>query len=179
VTSRIVADAGPLIALARIDRLDLLLDIAGAVDIPEAVREELGIGTQLPGATLLARHIGSRKPIRCRKAPTATSQVTRLLGAGESQAIELAVQRCATLLIDERRGRRAARQRGIQVIGTGRILLEAKRRGLIEAVAPVLRELTGSGYHLSDGLVNRLLVLADEAPRQAQGRQIHATGRVG
>ena len=49
------------------------------------------------------------------------------------------------------------------VIGTGRILIAAKERGLIESVGDSLNALRDSGYRLSDELRSRLLAIADEA----------------
>ena len=49
------------------------------------------------------------------------------------------------------------------VIGTGRILIAAKERGLIESVAGSLDALGDAGYRLSEELRSRLLAIADEA----------------
>jgi predicted nucleic acid-binding protein len=47
----IVADSGPVIAFARLGRLDLLHQVVGTLVIPHAVYEELvGRGTTRPGA---------------------------------------------------------------------------------------------------------------------------------
>lgn len=51
------------------------------------------------------------------------------------------------MIIDERRGRRIARQvYGLPVKGTAGILVEAHRRGLISGVSPRLLELRAAGY---------------------------------
>ena len=50
----VVADAGPLIALARTERLDLLRRLYRRVVIPPAVHDELSIGSDRPGAKRLA-----------------------------------------------------------------------------------------------------------------------------
>ncbi len=52
------------------------------------------------------------------------------------------------------------------VIGTGRILIAAKERGLIESVVGSLNDLGAAGYRLSDALRSRLLAIADEAGSQ-------------
>ena len=48
--SPIVADAGPLIGLARIERLDLVRELFGGVVVPTAVADELHLRSHRPGA---------------------------------------------------------------------------------------------------------------------------------
>jgi len=50
--------------------------------------------------------------------------------------------------VDERRAREAAEQRGIEVVGSLWVLKEAKQRGMIIAVRPILEELLAIGYWL-------------------------------
>jgi hypothetical protein len=87
-----------------------------------------------------------------------------VLGVGESAAIRLARAAAVPVLMDDRAGRSVARNLGVAVIGTGGVLLAAKQRGLIDAVAPVLEALRANGYHLSRALVQAILDRASEAP---------------
>ena len=50
----VVADAGPLIALARVDQRSLLATLYGTVVIPERVLSELCLDSHRPGARLLS-----------------------------------------------------------------------------------------------------------------------------
>ena len=85
----------------------------------------------------------------------------RLLG--ESEAILLAEQVGARfLLIDDARGRRIARGRGIPVVGVAGVLLSAKSRGVLAKVRPVLDTLSEVGYRLSPRLVAAVLERAGE-----------------
>ena len=166
----VVADAGPLIALARIDRLSLLITRYGAVAVPEAVLAELCVDADRPGSRVLSAAL-AKGDIQPRPlAPGGEADMARLsllLDAGESAAILLAEQTgCRFLLIDERRGREIARRRGIPVVGLAGVLLAAKRSGLLEAVGPVLADLSRQGYRLSDALVTEVLHLAGETGRQ-------------
>lgn len=159
----IVADAGPLIALSRIRRLGLLREMFDEVALPSLVVEELRLGEPRPGVEDLARAIGRDQWLRSRQ-PRATLLIAGL-DPGESAAIHLSEQLRCPLLLDERKARAVAAGRGIQTVGTGRILIEAKRRGLIDRVAAELVALRKAGYRLSDALCRELLSLSGESHR--------------
>ncbi|HXT08595.1 MAG TPA: DUF3368 domain-containing protein [Roseiarcus sp.] len=65
--------------------------------------------------------------------------------------------------MDERLGRQAARRHGLTVIGSARLLIVAKQRGLMPAVGPILDQWRRSGYFLSAALVEAALQRAGEA----------------
>ena len=157
----VVADAGPLIALARIGRLGILHDLFGRVLVPPAVFAELCIGSSRPGAAALAAASSQGWLVE-----TATARVPlrlqRLLDRGEAEAIVLAQRTGALLVIDEATGRRAARHEHVHIIGTGAVLIAAKRRGLIADMAPLLEALLTAGYRLSAGLQHGILAQAGE-----------------
>ena len=156
----IVSDAGPLIALSRIDKLELLRVLFRSVMVPKAVIDELRLDERRPGVVQLrnalrkGKWLESASPLDTRAIPG--------LGEGESGAIRLALERAYPLLVDDRRARLAADRLGVSVVGTGRILLAAKRHGLIESVGEALKALREAGYRLSDPLCRRLLELAGE-----------------
>jgi predicted nucleic acid-binding protein len=75
------------------------------------------------------------------------------LHRGESEAIALAIYLGSQLLTDEYKGREAARENRVEVIGSLAVPAEAKRRGFIEHVRPLVSELITSGYWLDAGLV--------------------------
>ncbi|MGO9454545.1 MAG: DUF3368 domain-containing protein [Candidatus Binataceae bacterium] len=79
------------------------------------------------------------------------------LQKGELEAIALAKERGAQLLIDDLRARRAARDQGIEVFGTLRILAEAKQRNLVQSVRPIMEEMQSNGYRFDHILIRRFL----------------------
>jgi predicted nucleic acid-binding protein len=74
------------------------------------------------------------------------------LGKGESEAIVLAQGLGGILLIDDSKARKEAERIGIECIGTLRILKEAKEKGLIERVKPVLDRLRDFGLRIKNDL---------------------------
>ena len=160
----VVADAGPLIGLGRIDHLTVLQQLYGELLIPERVRDELHLSSNRPGAQRILEAIQAGW-IRCIPIHNRT-QVTllgRIIDAGEAEAIQLAIEQHADLLlIDDLNGRKAAKRRGVPITGTGGMLVAAKRAGFLKAVAPVLDALLQAGYRLSPALCQQLLMLAGE-----------------
>lgn len=157
----VVSNAGPLIALARIERLDLLEELFGAVVIPPAVYAEVTCNPNLPGAYVLEQ--ASWLVVHEVSDQVAVQRLRFWLDAGESEAIALAQELGALLLMDERRGRAAATALGLQVTGTVGILLAAKRRGYVSAVLPLLNALLAAGIRLSPRLYEEARRLAGES----------------
>jgi predicted nucleic acid-binding protein len=160
----IIADASPLIGLARIGLLDLLRELYGGVVIPSQVLEELHVHENRPGSRtlLLALEAGWLRAETIRDSVDMAS-LMRSIGPGEAGAILLAEQRpCRFVLLDEKRGRAVAKRRNIPVAGTGTILLAAKKRALIKSVSMTLDQLAAVGYRLSPGLRAEIIRLAGE-----------------
>jgi hypothetical protein len=158
----IVADAGPLITFARIGRLDLLQAVAGQVLLPDAVHEDVILkGKGRPGAAELERAAWIQRKTLTDRTPL--SSLPAHLHPGEAEAILLAEELSVPLLLDERRGRRTALDRGIDVLGSLAILAEAKRRALIPQVKPLVAALLAAGYWIDEELVPAFLQEVGEA----------------
>jgi len=154
----VVADASPLIALARVGRLELLRAVFGTLLLSEAVWSEVvESGLEKAGASELSQAIW----IERRKVNDAglVALLRQNLGAGEAEAIALAREAGADLvLLDERIGRAAAKRLGLQVTGLVGVLIEARERGLLEDAEAVVNDLQQkAGFWLSEEL-HRMLV---------------------
>jgi len=66
------------------------------------------------------------------------------------------------LLVDEIRARRAANDQGIEVIGTLRILDQAKRSGQIGLARPIIAQMQSQGYRFDRMLILRFLEIVGE-----------------
>lgn len=160
----LVCDTGPIIALAKLRRLALLVNLADHVLIPTHVHRELlakvgGEADEIEKAV--------RRFIQVLPAPPASGEQSATLAhldEGERQAILLALAQTSetVLLMDDRAGRTAARQRKVAVTGVVGLLLRAKERGLIRTVTPSLRQLQRAGYWLSDETIQSARTLARE-----------------
>lgn len=156
----IISNAGPLIALARIDELDLFPALFGHVKIPKAVMLEITKDGRV-GSEQMARADWIRTASIVNRA--AVSLLQDDLDVGESEATVLAIEQEADLLlIDEARGRRIADARGLPMAGTLGVLLKAKKQGIIDEVSSRLKMLLASGFRMSERLHERVLALAGE-----------------
>jgi predicted nucleic acid-binding protein len=100
--------------------------------------------------------------VRLPSALHATGLVTDL-GAGESQVLSLALEsREGVVLIDDNLARRVARALGIAVQGTLGLLLDAKKKNLVESIAPLLDRLQCLGFRLDARTRAAVLRLARE-----------------
>ena len=167
MTRVVVADTGPLIALARIGRIELLRRLYGRIVVPPAVHSELAVDSNRPGAKVLAGAFAAGWIVVETVVHSGVRQeLDQILGPGEAEAIALAEQEDPCfLLIDDARGRRTTRARGIPVVGVAGVLLVAKSRGELAAVSPDLHRLSDAGYRLSSRLVAVTLDRADERRR--------------
>lgn len=157
----IVSDSGPIISFARARHLELLRQLFQEIVIPEAVYEEIAIiGSGRAGA----KEVISGKWIKKRKIENRLriKQLPAMLGLGEKEAIILAQELNAALLIDDRKAREAAKENGVSCFGSLRVLKEAKDKKLIEAIKPVVDELREKGLRIDNSLYQRLLQEAGE-----------------
>jgi predicted nucleic acid-binding protein len=158
----VVSDASPLRALHHLELLTVCRELYGTVIVPTAVQRELRRATAHCPALEITDYAWFEV-----KAPTADPAALNIpedLDAGETEAIALALEAHADLLLmDERKGTAAARQLGLATIGVFGVLLEAKRKGLIDAVLPHVDRLVAElKFFTSSAVRQRLAQLAGE-----------------
>jgi uncharacterized protein len=130
---RLVVDTGPLIALSKTGHLDLLPRLFDEIVIPAAVLGEVA----RPGETRSGSEIATRRWIVTRGVAGAARvelQQSSDIAAGEAEAILITADApdSTILLMDERRARRIAIDRGLQTLRTGALLVAAARRDLVQ-----------------------------------------------
>lgn len=172
----VIADAGPLIALARVGQLNLLPRLFGSVSVTAWVADEVLNGGDFPDSAGL-RAAFTEPWLLTVEAPIPDADVWQAqcqalihlhqIDMGEASALvmahTLAAQGdAALLLMDDFRGRQAALHSSVATMGTAGVLMLAKQAGAIEAVKPILISLRHSGYFLSDRLVESVLAQAGE-----------------
>jgi predicted nucleic acid-binding protein len=148
-------------------KLGILKEIFDEVIIPYEVHQELLEGKSVKDFANLMRITvyGEEEWIKVQKLQTSLNPALRgMLDVGEASVIQLASDvKTDFVLIDERKARKIARSMyGLKVVGTARILVEAKRKGIVETVKDLLDEMRAGGYWIGDNIIQRILREAGE-----------------
>ena len=162
----VVSDTSPLNYLILIGEVEVLTRIFGEVYAPpEVLREALH-----PGSPETVRTWAEKPPswLKIRQ-PRAMTEPASELGRGEAEAIALAREIGADLLLmDDRDGTRYARQSGLRVVGTLAVIDEAASRGLL-SLPEALERLQRTNFRVSDELLRSLL--EGDTERRARRRE--------
>jgi predicted nucleic acid-binding protein len=156
----VISNTTPIIALALVQKLDLLEVLYKEVWIPPAVQVEILAGGPRAGST----ELGAATYIRtvALADPTRADMLSDL-DRGEAEVIALAQEHRAHLvIIDERLGRRHAQRLGLSVTGVLGVFLKAKQAGHLGKIQPLVVQLRQGGIRLGDALVERVLQIAGE-----------------
>jgi predicted nucleic acid-binding protein len=153
----IVADSSVLIALSTLGELELLKELFGEVFIPKAVwREVVEDGMGQTGAEEVR---AARKWLKVKdtKQEALKMVLNTFLDEGEAEAIALALEFDALVLLDEKDARKFAELTGINVLGTVGILILAKRQNIVKSLRKKLEELEMAGFRLSSEIHEKAL----------------------
>ncbi len=157
----VICNTSPLQYLHQIGHLHLLPQLTGSVIVPNAVCDELRAGLlqgiELPEVNTLP-WIHRKDPVSAPALPLAAD-----LGPGESAVLALALETPgSSVILDDALGRRAAELLGIPFTGTLGLLLSAKEKNLIPAVAPILDRLSELRFRVATSTRSAVLQLAGE-----------------
>ena len=158
----VIADAGPLIAFAKLERLDLLPALFGEVLATHAVVDECSKGAGHD--TDLIRQAFRTEGFRCIDTPNFKHTLSRSLGTGEISCIEFALQQSAEpvlLIMDDALARKQALRLQLNIVGTAALLFAAEKKGLIPNAESVIESLNNTGYRISPSVV---AILTRERP---------------
>lgn len=161
----VVSDSSPLLNLAIIDQLDLLQKLYRTVVIPQAVHQELVIkGADMPGADSVQN--ASWIVVQEVKDRVLVAALRTQLDVGEAEAIVLAIESAADLLLlDERKARSVAAHLDLDFTGLIGVLVEAKEKGHVTLLKPILEALTKQArFWISSELYNHVLEQVGEIP---------------
>jgi hypothetical protein len=140
-----VVDTSVLIALEKINLLELLCKIYVEIILPEAVAREFGTPT-----------------IDCYRVKKVESPLVKLLatdlnlGKGESETIALASQAGARIIVDDLKARGIAETLNLKVTGTIGVLLKAQELGFVQNAREKVKELREKGFYVSEELLVKL-----------------------
>ncbi len=157
----IIADAGPIIALCKVEPPGLLEQLFDNCCITESVYNEVISGNDESVDCL--KLAVQEKRVTIESSHVIMLELETVLDIGEATSISLAMEKtdCA-LLIDESKGRHIAKQLNIPVIGLAGLLILAKKKQIINSVIPILLDLRQKGYWLSDKFLQEIATISQE-----------------
>ncbi|HVS92936.1 MAG TPA: DUF3368 domain-containing protein [Mucilaginibacter sp.] len=148
----IISDTSCLIALSRIGHLDILRLTFGIIYITQIVANEFQ--ETLPDWMIIEEI----------KNIDRFGQLKLILDPGEASAIILAQEtKDAVLIIDEKKGKKIATNLNIAIIGTLKVLLIAKDKGVISSVKMIISDLQANYFRFNKTIVEEVLRLAGES----------------
>jgi predicted nucleic acid-binding protein len=162
---KIVSNASPIINLAKINRLDLLEKLYQKIIIPGAVFKELivkghdkenipAIKSLIDNDIIEILEVQSNALVRA---------LEKDLDPGESEAIALAVEINAELVIlDERDARETAEIYSLKKTGFIGILMKAKKQGFIDSVKKYLDQAIARGFWINELLYHSIIEKLNE-----------------
>lgn len=148
---KVVVDTSCLIALTRINELDLLQKVYHRVSITHIIRQEFKL--DLPGWVDIVEYSDSSH----------MKTIQTLVDPGEASAILYCLQhKDCLLVIDDSKGRKLAKRLGLRVSGTLGLISKAKQKGIIQTVRPYLDALEKAEFRFDQRLKELILKSAGE-----------------
>ena len=152
---KIVADSSPLIVLLKSDLEYILPGLFDEILVPEEVWREILAGNDDDIAKQKLPFLNWAKRISAKHLNEEIKNYN--LGKGETEALSLALKISESgVILDDFAARKCAKDLKIPFIGTGRLLISAKRRNLIPSVSEALEEMRKQGLWISNNIVKML-----------------------
>ena len=149
----VIADAGPIISLAIVDKLHIFDRIFDDIKIPNAVWEEITRDESKPFAAKIKQYFKD-KIVKIK----GFNDLTFVMDYGESESLILYKELNADfLLIDDKKARNIAQNFGVNCIGTLGLLSVVKDKGLIAELRPVFEEFLKNKRYYSLTVINAIL----------------------
>ena len=158
---KVIVNSTPLIALGKVDLLSLLKKEYGEITIPVAVFDEVcekndSVRKQVKNSSWIhIESIADTKSRKMYKAKLHDGEVEVMILAQEYEGEHLVV-------IDDGASRKTAEYLGLKLTGTIGILINAKVKGHIDAVMPIIKKMQSNGIYFSDRLIARIKRIAKE-----------------
>jgi len=131
----VVSDSTPLIHLAKAGCIDILFSLYKEIYITKEVYREVveeGLILEQEDAVIIKEHIGKSLHVKNPGSSSGNIIEKYSIHKGEADSIQLALEKEALLLINERDGRNAAKKEGIKVKGTIGVLFDSLKAGVID-----------------------------------------------
>jgi predicted nucleic acid-binding protein len=154
----VVSDTTPLRHLIAVGEVDLLSKLYGTVIVPRAVITELQAEATPPKVRAWLDAPPGWLQVRYPRMAIPNDPALDALDAGEREAIQLASElRADLLLMDDREGRAFALHLELPVTGTLGVLERADVTGMLPDLPSTLARLEASGFYLSTRLRDSVL----------------------
>ena len=152
----VIADAGPLIAFAKINQLNLLEQIFSAVSITQSIKKEV-LASKANDALLIQSAIDNGW-LQCVDDPELNRVTSRSLGTGEKTAIEYALKfkGDALLIMDDALARKIAMRYQLNIVGSAMLIYTAEQQQLVNNADGLIEELRLKNYRISESVIARV-----------------------
>jgi len=154
--ARIIVDAGPLIAFAKVNQTDLFHQLFGEICITSSVQQECMAKPCAESDALFGMMqedwLNICDPVT-REEPLSLS-----LGNGERDCIHLALKDApgSLLIMDDFLARKQAIRLELRMMGTVRMLYVAEQRELISSAEMVMSDMRQHGYRISMEILEKI-----------------------
>lgn len=158
----IVINTSPAISLGRaLGTLEVVVELYGCLVVPLEVLQEIEAGGGKDSTIELIRDCSG---VEVRGQPVeAPPWLAHEVDRGEAAVIQTALaEGIPTVILDDLKGRRAARLAGLEVTGSLGVLVFTKRVGKLRSVREAIERLKGAGAWLDEAVIQQALRLAGE-----------------